>query len=66
MTFNRPLGPFAIIYEARAKENIARPPGKRGPKPMRVNKSAHTPTTQADCDRNAVIAGRGVHLGKDL
>lgn len=33
---------------------------------LRVNKNTRTTTTQADKDRNAVIAGRGVHLGRNL
>lgn len=32
---------------------------------LKVNRNTHTPTTQADRDRNAAIAGRGVHNGKD-
>lgn len=31
----------------------------------RVNPNTHTPTTQADRDRNAVIAGRGVFIGRN-
>lgn len=31
--FNRPLGPFAILYEKRAKPNSKAEPKKTGPKP---------------------------------
>lgn len=31
--FNRPLGPFAILYEPRAVPNSIATPKKRGPKP---------------------------------
>lgn len=39
-------------------------PAQRTELILRKNKDTYTPTTQADRDRNAVIAGRGVHLGK--
>jgi len=32
---------------------------------LRKNKNTHTPTTQADRDRNAVIAGKGIYLGRN-
>lgn len=41
-------------------------PAQRTALILRQNKNTYTPTTQADRDRNAVIAGKGIHLGRTL
>lgn len=42
-------------------------PDERKARLLRVNRNTYSPpASQADKDRNAVIAGRGIHLGKVL
>lgn len=40
-------------------------PAQRTALVLRVNRNTHTPTTQADRDRNAAIGGRGPVNSKD-
>lgn len=70
---------FSILLQTRPDPDSAKPPSKRGPKfatgespqakalrrVLRVNRDTYVPTTQADRDRNAAIAGRGVISYKD-
>jgi hypothetical protein len=52
--------------DCRMKRDLTKlTPAQRTALILRVNKNTHTPTTQADRDRNAAIGGRGPVNSKD-
>lgn len=53
------------MHSTKKRDLTKLTPAQRTALILRVNRNTHTPTTQADRDRNAAIGGRGPVNAKD-